>query len=756
MKLLKRLLPGIVLILLLFIYFWPIIIGKSYFWEDVIEHYYPYHFFLFKNLRRFTIPLWNPYIFSGMPFLGDVQSQIFYPINWLLAFFSSPGSVFWLLEMKIIFHLLLAGIFFYLFLRELNLSYFSSFFGGVVFTFSGFLITHLIHVTMVNAYIWLPPLFLFLFRWVKRKFLRDLLFAGVVFGLANLASHPQITLHILYTIIFFFIFWLFFWEREKISLRLKKGFIALFLIFGIGFGLAAIQYLPGYEHSKSTLREEMTFEESAEVSLPPSFPLLLLIPKFFGSITGRGTDSVPFWGKEVGYYYWETACYLGVIPLLFALFGIIFWQKKEKRFFIILALLTLLAGLGKYTPFYKFIFRFLPGFDRFRIPARFVGLFTFSMATLAGLGMESFSQADWERVANFWKFLLAFLCLILFFWFLFLLGAFRGLSQFLKVPVVERNINKQFGIFFVFLLIGIVLFLGKKFFGKRKGKDFLFLRAGLSILAIFFTFLDLYFFGKDFNLGPYSSEDYYPQNQNVRFLKNEREREIFRVNARKGRYMILKRNEGMIHGLELLEGYTPLGLADYATFDVPLTKKCDLLNAKYKIRVDELKRKMELVSNPTYLPRFCFFYQYLVEPNRKRILEILSDDNFDHNHILILEKEPSLFNSGREVKFPDSVRNWIKVLRMENDRMELKVYTEEPGLFFLSEVYYPNWRVKVDGQEREIYRADYCLRAVPLDKGEHHLLFYYDTKTLKFGAGLSFLTLIFTLALLFWEKRRRG
>ncbi|MEO0116702.1 MAG: hypothetical protein ABIK97_04055 [candidate division WOR-3 bacterium] len=163
MKLLKRLLPGIVLIILLFIYFWPIIIGKSYFWEDVIEHYYPYHFFLFKNLRRFTIPLWNPYIFSGMPFLGDVQSQIFYPINWLLAFFSSPGSVFWLLEMKIIFHLLLAGIFFYLFLRELNLSYFSSFFGGVVFTFSGFLITHLIHVTMVNAYIWLPLLFLFLF-----------------------------------------------------------------------------------------------------------------------------------------------------------------------------------------------------------------------------------------------------------------------------------------------------------------------------------------------------------------------------------------------------------------------------------------------------------------------------------------------------------------------------------------------------------------------------------------------------------------
>ncbi|MEO0102659.1 MAG: YfhO family protein [candidate division WOR-3 bacterium] len=758
MKTLRRFLPGIILGIFIIIFFWEIIWGKSYFWEDVIEHYYPYHYFLFQNLRHFAIPLWNPYIFSGMPFLGDVQSQIFYPLNWLLAFISSPspGFTFWVLEIKMIIHFFLAGIFFYLFLRELNLSFYASLFGAVIFTFSGFLVTHLIHLTMINTYIWIPLLFFFLFRWQKRSSLSDALFAGIILGVANLASHPQITLYFVYTIIIFFLFWLIFKGGERRFLRLKKSVIALFLIFFVGFGLAAIQYLPSYEHSKYTLREEMTFQESAEVSLPPSFPLLLLIPKFFGSITGRGTDSVPFWGKEEGYHYWETACYLGIISLIFAILGIFFYPKNEKRLFLILAILSLLAGLGRYTPFYKLVFYFLPGFNRFRIPARFIGLFTFSMATLAGFGMEFFIKERWERMANFWRGLLIFSFFMLLFWFLFLFGAFRGLSRFLSVPIVQKNINNQFGMFFIFLIIGIIIFGLRKFGKSLKGKNFLLIKPeGLAALAIFFTFLDLYFFGKNFNLSSYSPEDYYPRNQNVRYLQNEREREIFRVNARKGRYMILRRNEGMIHGLELLEGYTPLGLAAYATFDIPLERKYDLLNAKYKIKVDELKRKMDLVLNPTCLPRFRFFYQYLLEPNRKRILEILSDDNFDHQHFLILERKPSLFNSGTEIKFPDSVKNWIKVLRMENDRMELKVYTEEPGFLFLSEVYYPNWRVKVDGQEGEIYRADYCLRAVPLDKGEHHVFFYYDTKTLKFGAGLSFLTLIFTIALLFWKKRRK-
>ena len=738
----KRFLPFFILTLLVTIYFWEIISGQKYFWEDVLEHYYPYHYFLFSHLKHFSLPLWNPYIFSGMPFLGDVQSQIFYPLNWFFAFFSSPESVFYLLEIKIILHFLLGGIFFYLFLRRLNLSPLSSLFGAIIFSFSGFLIMHLIHVTMVNTFIWLPLIFLFLFSAFNKKNVRDSLFAGIALGMANLASHPQITLHFLYTILFFFLFFLIsYWKSDKSFLR-KKGFVFLLLVFLVGFGLAGVQYLPSYEHSKYTLREEMTFTESAEVSLPFSFPLLLLIPKFFGSITGDGTDSVPFW-RGPGYYYWETAIYLGIIPFLFALFGIFFNRRKEKVFFILLAIIALFAGLGKYTPFYRFLFEYLPGFKHFRIPARFCGLFTFAMAVLAGFGMESFIKEEGRKFLLFQRGLLIFLFFALFLWLLFLFGLFRGLSQFLPVPEVIRNINHQFMIFLIFLFIGIILFWWR----RRKEK----IAEKLTILAIIFTFLDLYLFGKNFNLSSEGPFDHFPKNRIVHYLQEERRKEIFRINARKGRYMILKRNEGMIHGLELLEGYTPLGLADYATFSLPLERKCDLLNAKYKIKVDEITGKMDLVLNSTYLPRVRMFYQYLVERNRERVLKILSDEGFEYRNCLVLEKEPSF------PSFPaDSVPNQIEVLKMENERMELKVYTERPGLLFLSEIYYPNWRVKIDGKEGEIYRADYCLRAVPIREGNHYIIFYYDTRSLKLGTFLTFLTLLFILVFLFGKEERRG
>ncbi len=646
-----------------------------------------------------------------------------------------------------VIHLFLGGIFFYLLARELNLSFSSSLFSSVVFTFSGFLITHLIHMTMVNAFIWLPLLFFFLFRAFKNKSLRDAVWAGVTFGITNLAGHPQITLHLVYTLLLFFLFSFIFQWRVERSFVPKREILFLLLVFLLGFGLAGIQYLPSYEHSRYTLREAMTFEESADVSLPLHFPLLLLIPKFFGSITGDGTDSVFFWGEKAGYYYWETALYLGIIPLIFVLFGIFFNRSKEKTFFLLLAIIALVAALGKYTPFYKFLFHFLPGFNRFRIPARFVGLFTFSLAVLAGFGLESFSKGEGgKRCFCFWRCLILFLIIATFFWFLFLVNAFQNLSQFLRIPEVQRNVLKQYNTFLIFYISGLFIFWLERRIRKAKAPKS---ERHISFLAgavILLTFADLYLFGKNFNLSSQGPEDYYPENQLVRRLKKEREEEVFRINARKDRYMVLKRNEGMIHRLELLEGYTPLGLADYATFNIPSEKKVDLLNAKYKIRVDE--RKIDLVFNPTYLPRAKVYYRYLLETDRKKQLRILGDEGFDYQNVLILEKVPNPLPAG------ESAENWVRMEKLENDQIELKVYTEKPGILFLSEIYYPNWKVKVDGKEGEVYRANYCLRAVPLTPGEHFLTFYYDKKTLRVGAFITLLTVISVFGLLWLDRQK--
>ncbi len=738
MKQRERFLPFIILSLLLSLYFWEIIVGRRYFWEDILYHYYPYHYFLFSSLAKFSLPLWNPFLFSGMPFLGDVQSQVFYPLNWLLAIFFSPTQsfVYWLVEMKVLLHFLLGGIFLYFLLRDLKLSPNSSFFSALAFIFSGFMITHLIHLTMVTTFIWLPLILLFTFRTFKRKRIRDACFAGIFLGISNLASHPQITLYIISTLFLLFFYNLANWLREK-KVLFQSHLPLFLLIFLLGFGLSAIQYLPSFEYAKHTLRETMTFEESAEVSLPFHFPLLLLIPKFFGSLTGDGTDSVFFWGGKAGYYYWETAIYLGIIPLILAIFGISFSRARERIFFLVLVAISLLAGLGKNTPFYKLIFYLLPGFNRFRIPARFAGLATFGMAVLAGFGMEAFLKLeDKNQVKTFRKLLIIFLLIALFFWLLLLFGISGGKY----IPEISQNIIKQYNIFLLFLIASLILFLLRS---KRRGKL-------LSSIACGLTFFDLALFGQRFPLSSLGPEDYYPQNQLVRQLQEERRREIFRINARQNGYMILKRNEGMIQGLELLEGYTPLGLADYATFNIPREVKCDLLNAKYKIKVDEARKSLTLVLNPTYLPRAKMFYNYIVERDRKRILEILSNPEFDYKNCLILEKEPE-----RRLE-PLSIlpANKIEIQRYSANEIRLRVATEKPGFLLLSEIYYPEWKVRVNGKEREIYRADYLLRAVFLEGGEHNIIFYYDKKTLRIGAGISLLSIFAICGLLLLDRRR--
>jgi len=63
------------------------------------------------------------------------------------------------------------------------------------------------------------------------------------------------------------------------------------------------------------------------------------------------------------------------------------------------------------------------------------------------------------------------------------------------------------------------------------------------------------------------------------------------------------------------------------------------------------------------------------------------------------------------------------------------------GFLILSDVYYPGWKVYVDGIEEKIYRADYLLRAVHLPPGFHQVRFVYDPMSFKVGLWIILSTL---------------
>lgn len=735
--------PYIIIAIATFTYFYEIIFSRNFLWEDILYQYYPFHHFLFNNLRQFSIPLWNPYMFAGMPFLADIQTQVFYPLNWVFALFSSSNQslVFWLVEFKCILHIFLAGIGFYLLARELNLSRYAGITSALTFSLSSFMVMHLIHLTLISTFAWFPLILLFFYRTLFHRRLRDSLLAGICLALANLAGHPQMTLHIVYSLGLLFILYLIFnWRRERVFI-LKRHLPLFILAIFTGFAIAAAAYLPAYQYSLHTVRELMTYAESAETSLPPSFFISVLIPKFFGSLTASGTDSVQFWANSLSYVYWETAFYFGVVPFVLAILGIVFNRHPLRWHLLILALIALLLALGRFTPFYRLAFEILPGFDRFRIPARFIGILTFAFALFAGLGMDVFlKEKARKRIIIPGISIFAYALLILF---LLITGVLAKPFPLLKTTTIFNNALNQTAILFAFLVIALILiYLRNRYF--RYAPVF-------ASLLILLTFIDLYKFGHRFNLGTTRPEEFYPRRPFIDNLIRESKETPFRINARSGSYMVLQRNEGLIWQLELLEGYTPLKLTDYVSFEIPNEIKNNLLNVKYRINVDSLAQKIGLVPNPDFLPRAWLADTFIVIPERERILATLADPGFDYRRIVILEKSPEPAPQSNPESTPSGS---VVITRRLRERIELKVETARPAILVLSEIYYPEWKALVDSKPCEILRADYCLRALALSAGTHTVIFYYDRTWFNLGVIISLLALAGTTALLLFSQRR--
>ena len=95
----------------------------------------PYLYYLKRAGSQGRVPLWNPHIMTGMPFLANMQSAVFYPLYWLVLLMPVPDALEWIAVAKI----LLGALGFYLFcLRALPVRPAAAFAGAVIYTLCGF------------------------------------------------------------------------------------------------------------------------------------------------------------------------------------------------------------------------------------------------------------------------------------------------------------------------------------------------------------------------------------------------------------------------------------------------------------------------------------------------------------------------------------------------------------------------------------------------------------------------------------------
>ena len=357
---------------------------------DILLYFYPYRDYAAAALRQGQIPLWNPYIFLGVPFLANPQAAVLYPLHWPLSWLAVTKQLYWSAAL----HTWILGLGGYFLLRRWHLNSWAAAVGGLVLAGSGFYGGMIGHINQMNGAAWLPWAVLVLENGIRntgygiRNYVVGIaayvvLFAGLV-ALMLLAGHTQ-TAYINLFGIGVWVIWPLVAGLRTSTLRTSRlGLLPRLLIYGmgtvLGVLLSAAQLLPTLELSNLGLRGGgLTYSEVSSFSLP-----LLRLP--FTLLPTYGLLDLGVVFGTAGYS--EFVAYIGVIGLALAAVGA--WQGRgtARTFGLLFAFLGLFLALGRFNPVYFLLYKIVPGFDLFRTPARWMMLYTLGMAVLAGVGID--------------------------------------------------------------------------------------------------------------------------------------------------------------------------------------------------------------------------------------------------------------------------------------------------------------------------------------------------------------------------------
>ncbi|MER3397411.1 MAG: hypothetical protein C4316_02545 [Chloroflexota bacterium] len=332
---------------------------------DLLTYFYPYRVAVTEALAQGRLPLWNPYIFGGAPLFANIQAAVLYPPN-LVTLYLPPFSAFVAL---IFFHLWVAGLGMYLLGRlGLGLGVPAALLAALTYGLSGFLAQQLGHPNQTAASAWLPWVLLGTVRLVRGG-PSWLPLTALFIGLQLLAGHPQETYLTLVAAGLLAAY-------EARGLRFPAAGIRILgfgLAVALGFGLAAVQVLPSWELSRLSIRGEgLSFREAVSFSLPPWELLRSLLPTYGDN---------PFN---------EFIAYVGFIPLGLALAGVLgAGGRPHRTYALLLGAIALALAMSAYNPLSPVLYDLVPGLRLFRVPARWLLLYTLAVALLAGIGLEA-------------------------------------------------------------------------------------------------------------------------------------------------------------------------------------------------------------------------------------------------------------------------------------------------------------------------------------------------------------------------------
>jgi uncharacterized membrane protein YfhO len=136
----------------------------------------------------------------------------------------------------------------------------------------------------------------------------------------------------------------------------------------------------------------------------------------------------------------------------------------------------------------------------------------------------------------------------------------------------------------------------------------------------------------------------------------------------------------------------------------------------------------------------------------------MESHEYDYRKTVVLEKQPQNINLPVIKDSAGIPKDNVKITDYNVNNINIDVENSENGFLFLSEVYYPAWKAYVDGKETEIFRTDYCMRSIYVEKGKHKIELKYQSDTFSEGLKISLVSafiLIISVVFLSFKTLRK-
>lgn len=351
---------------------------RAFFYFDLSDRFLPQRAWGFEQIRAGYFPFWCPHYGLGMPFLGEGETGILYPPNWLTYLWLPPWVA---LTVTLVAHHVLAAVGMYALARQWATPS-GALLAGVAYALGGRMLAHQIHPPILEVVAWFPLLLVSVHRLtaVERPLRsRWLAVAAAIHTLQWLAGSPQVALCCGVGAAAFGLAA----TAEQAPRRGVAIVAAGVVIVLLTLLLAAPQILPLHETWQQSVRADGLKPEALRWGeVPPMLWLGASLPYLWGRL-GDGTawlNGLYPWG-EMGWYH-------GALSMPLAAVGVTLGAAVGRWRASVLLVVGLVLAAGTLQPA-GMVLADLPGFSALRAADRFLVLASVGLCLAMALGWDA-------------------------------------------------------------------------------------------------------------------------------------------------------------------------------------------------------------------------------------------------------------------------------------------------------------------------------------------------------------------------------